>query len=65
MITNWLDKHTRKRTKNFIIGHKQESGTPDTYLHPDAEDFKNAQSVLKKLQFPNIDFSKIRKREWK
>ncbi len=64
-MTNWLDKHTEQRTKNFVIGHKQDSGSPDTYLHPDADDLKKAQSVLKKLKFPTIDFSKIRKRKWK
>jgi len=64
-IVNYLDRNTTPRTKNFIIGHKYESGSVADYINPDAEDLAQAFIVIKKLNYPSIDFSKIRKKEWR
>ena len=65
MMVNFLDKHTNPRTKNFIIGHKQQNHSVQNYIHPDAEDLQQAYNVLKKLKFSSIDWSKIKKMEWR
>ena len=65
MMVNFLDKNTNPRVKNFIIGHKQENHSVENYIHPDASDLKEELNVLRKLKFPTIKFSKIRKMEWR
>jgi len=65
MMVNYLDKNTNPRTKNFIIGHKQENQSVENYIHPDAKDLLEADKVLKKLKAPNVDWNLIKEREWR
>ena len=65
MLVNFLDKNTNPRTKNFIIGHKQENKSVENYIHPDATDLREAYKVLQKLVFPTIEWKEVKEREWR
>lgn len=65
MMVNFLDKNTDPRIKNFITGHKYTNESVEDYIHPDNKDLRDAYKVLHKLKFSSIDFSKIRKMEWR
>ncbi len=64
-MVNFLDKNTTPRIKNFIIGHKYKNESVEDYIHPDNNDLRDSYNVLHKLKFSSIDFSKIRKMEWR
>ena len=64
MMVNFLDKNTNPRTKNFIIGHKQENQSVENYIHPDATDLREANKVLQKLKVPTVAWEMVKEREW-
>jgi integrase len=65
MLVNFLDKNTNPRTKNFIIGHKQENQSVENYIHPDATDLREANKVLQKLKVPTVAWEMVKEREWR
>jgi len=65
MLVNFLDKNANSRIKNFIIGHKQENQSVENYIHPDANDLREANKVLQKLKFPTVVWEMVKESEWR